>query len=205
VCEIIFDPKEYYMAQAAGSVAVAHEHSGRHRALIKVFLTSASICLFLDQVGKCWAFTGWREPVGIRRLIPGLYAGAQARNYGGMLSLEGHRAPLLQATLTIVGFVALCVCLRRAFVLDRDRWSRFDGVAGGLILAGALGNQLDRLALGYVRDYLFLAVRPTDIFNTADVFMVLGAFLFLGSLLVGRRARSASSCSSAREPAGRHA
>jgi lipoprotein signal peptidase len=56
-----------------------------------------------------------------------------------------------------------------------------------LLLAGALGNQVDRLALGYVRDYVMLGIRPTDIFNTADMFMVLGALLLLGSLMIHHR------------------
>ena len=84
----------------------------------------------------------------------------------------------------IVGFIVLGMVFRWAIVLDRDRWCQFDAAAGGLLLAGALGNQVDRLALGYVRDYVILAIRPTDIFNTADVFMVLGALLLLGSLLI---------------------
>jgi signal peptidase II len=157
-----------------------------------MFLVSAGVCLSVDQLGKWRAFAGWTEPAGIRQVIPGLYTGAQARNYGGMYSLEGQRAPLLQGSLTIVGFVALCLSFRWAIVLDRDRWSRFDAAAAGLLLAGALGNQVDRLALGYVRDYLFLGIRPTDIFNPADVFMVLGAVLLLGSLLIQHRTRIAS-------------
>ena len=58
---------------------------------------------------------------------------------------------------------------------------------GELVLGGALGNQVDRLALGYVRDYVMLGIRPTDIFNTADMFMVLGALLLLGSLMIHHR------------------
>ncbi|MGC1722997.1 MAG: signal peptidase II [Isosphaeraceae bacterium] len=64
---------------------------------------------------------------------------------------------------------------------------KFDATAGGLLLAGALGNQMDRLALGYVRDYVMLGIRPTDIFNTADMFMVLGALLLLGSMMIHHR------------------
>jgi len=77
--------------------------------------------------------------------------------------------------------------LRWAIVLDRDRWCVIDAAAGGLLLAGAVGNQFDRLTLGYVRDYLVIAARPFEVFNTGDVFMVLGALLLLGSLAMRRR------------------
>ena len=174
------------MYHPTGSLSLRQQEIARHRALLGVFLVSAGLGLALDQLGKWWAFADWREPAAISQVVPGLYAGAQARNYGGMYSLEGQRAPLLQGSLTIFGFVCVCLVLRWAIVLDPDRWSRFDAAAGGLLLAGALGNQVDRLALGYVRDYLILGIRPSDIFNTADVFMVLGALLLLGSLMTHR-------------------
>ena len=159
-------------------VAATGNHSASH--LLVVFLVSAGVCLSFDQLGKWWAFASWREPAAISQVIPGLYAGAEARNYGGIYSLNGYGTPFLRGGLTIIGFVVLSMVFRWAIVLDRDRWCKFDATAGGLLLAGALGNRVDRLALGYVRDYVMLGIRPTDIFNTADMFMVLGALLLLG-------------------------
>jgi lipoprotein signal peptidase len=46
---------------------------------------------------------------------------------------------------------------------------------------------VDRLVLGYVRDYLILGIRPNDIFNTADLFMLVGALLLMGSLMIHQR------------------
>ena len=157
--------------------------------LLALFVVSTGVWLSLDQLGKGWAFGSWRVPARAVRIVPGFYAGAQARNYGGMYSLEGHRPPFLQGVLAVAGFVVLSMVFRWVFVLDRDRWSWFDAAAGGLLLAGALGNQVDRVILGYVRDYLIVASRPTDIFNTADVFMIVGAALLLGSLLIAHQVR----------------
>jgi signal peptidase II len=179
------------MIHPPGSSSLPPREIARQRALLVVFLISAGVCLSFDQLGKSWAFASWREPARISQVIPGLYAGAQVRNYGGIYSLEGYGTPSLRAGLAIVGFVVLGMVLRWAIVLDRDRWCKFDAAAAGLLLAGALGNQVDRLALGYVRDYVILAIRPSDIFNTADVFMVLGALLLLGSLMIHHRTRIA--------------
>jgi signal peptidase II len=77
--------------------------------------------------------------------------------------------------------------LRWALVLDRDRWRALDAVAGGVLMAGILGNQLDRLLLGFVRDYIVLASFPHQIFNTADVFMLVGTIVLIGSLLASRK------------------
>jgi signal peptidase II len=163
----------------------------RHRALLAFFLMVTTVSVAIDQVGKAWAFASWRIPGGPREIIPGLFAGAQGRNYGGIYSLEGFGTPMSRGALSVIGLIAIGMILRWAFVLDRDRWRIIDAIAGGLLLGGALGNQLDRLVLGYVRDYLVLAVRPFEIFNTGDVFMVLGATLLLGSLSLRRRPPSA--------------
>lgn len=54
-------------------------------------------------------------------------------------------------------------------------------LGGGLVLGGAAGNLLDRVASGGVTDYLDLRVWP--IFNLADVAIVCGvALLVLGTL-----------------------
>ncbi len=172
------------MAQSSGPSSLMQPGTARHRALLVIFLVSTGVWLSLDQLGKGWAFASWRVPARAVQLVPGLYAGTQARNYGGMYSLEGQDTPFIRVALAIVGFVVLGMVMRWVFVLDRDRWCHFDAAAGGLLLAGALGNQVDRLTLGFVRDYMVLASRPTDIFNTADIFMVLGALLLIGSLLV---------------------
>jgi signal peptidase II len=161
--------------------------SVRPRVLLIVFLAVAATGLACDQIGKTWSFAPWREPAGLREIIPGLFAGAQGRNYGGIHSLEGFGSPPIRWGLTLAGFFALGMALRWAIILDRDRWRMIDALAGGLVLAGILGNQLDRLALGYVRDYLILASRPYEIFNSADVFMVLGTMVLLASMITRRR------------------
>jgi signal peptidase II len=157
--------------------------------LLAVFLVAALLGFASDQLGKRWAFSLCRESAGACELIPGLIAGVQARNSGGMCSLEGTGTWLLRGFLFLVGFVTAGIMAWSAIVLDRDRWGIVDALAGGLLLGGVLGNQYDRLALGYVRDFLVLAARPHEVFNPGDVFMVLGGTLLLGSLFFGRRRR----------------
>jgi signal peptidase II len=104
-----------------------------------------------------------------------------------MFSLEGTGSAMVVWTFTTIAFVLLGMAFRWAIVLDRDRWRLIDAAAGGLLLGGILGNQLDRLTLGYVRDYIILARYPYNVFNTADVFMILGAVILIGSWLTNRR------------------
>jgi signal peptidase II len=62
-------------------------------------------------------------------------------------------------------------------------------LALGLILAGAIGNLIDRLFLGYVVDFLDFRVWP--VFNVADSAITVGAVLLGWSLLKDSKAKSA--------------
>lgn len=81
---------------------------------------------------------------------------------------EGPRRHLL----TIFGAIAIVAL---AAVVIRGRGSR--ATRGGflLILAGAVGNYVDRLARGYVVDFIRVPYWP--VFNVADVLVVVGVGL----------------------------
>lgn len=56
--------------------------------------------------------------------------------------------------------------------------SIFYSISFGFIVGGAIGNLIDRLTLGYVRDFIFLDFWPTfPIFNLADTFLCIGAVM----------------------------
>lgn len=51
-------------------------------------------------------------------------------------------------------------------------------ISFGFIVGGAIGNLIDRLFLGYVRDFIFLDFWPTfPVFNFADTFLCIGAVM----------------------------
>ena len=54
-----------------------------------------------------------------------------------------------------------------------------------LLYAGILGNLIDRIFFGYVKDYLSFTLfhYSFPVFNLADTFIVLGAFLFVITVL----------------------
>ena len=58
-----------------------------------------------------------------------------------------------------------------------------NGVSLGLILAGALGNLIDRLFCGYVIDFLDFLIWP--VFNVADSAITVGAILLGYSIIKG--------------------
>jgi len=61
---------------------------------------------------------------------------------------------------------------------------RFLDTAFALFLAGALGNLVDRIFLGYVRDFIRLDFLNFPIFNLADVFINVGVILLVTYFII---------------------
>lgn len=56
--------------------------------------------------------------------------------------------------------------------------STFYCIAFGFIIGGAVGNLIDRICLGYVRDFIYLDFFPSfPVFNFADSFLCVGAVM----------------------------
>ncbi len=57
--------------------------------------------------------------------------------------------------------------------------NRWEQLGYGLILGGAMGNGIDRFALGYVVDFLDFRLINFPVFNLADVFINIGIVCLL--------------------------
>jgi signal peptidase II len=87
---------------------------------------------------------------------------------------------LLLASGMTLGAIAL------AWWKRRGQASRTENVAYVLVVGGAIGNVADRVARGYVVDFIHLHRRP--VFNVADMAICAGAML-LGVAMVRRPGR----------------
>ena len=64
------------------------------------------------------------------------------------------------------------------------RWNLLPAIAFGLILAGALGNLYDRIVYKAVRDFIDFYAINWPIFNMADTYITIGAFLIIILLFI---------------------
>ena len=58
-------------------------------------------------------------------------------------------------------------------------------IALGFVLAGSIGNLVDRIAFGYVRDFLHFEFWPSfPVFNIADMCLTVGVIVFLAYIII---------------------
>jgi signal peptidase II len=95
---------------------------------------------------------------------------------------EGIRVPIL-----IVGGALALLVLAAVLVRHRPALS-VARAALVLVTAGAFGNYVDRIARGYVVDFIHIHHWP--VFNVADVYVTAGAMMLVLSTFRAQRTRS---------------
>jgi len=139
---------------------------------LKLYKTSISIFLILliDQITKYLAIK-FLSPDGMIKLLPFLNL-VYVENTGtafGMFKFLGSGFFIIVA-LVVTGF------LFYMYFKDTKNWFIYS-----LIIAGALGNIIDRLIYGYVIDFIDLHLKNLHwpAFNVADSAISIGMILFL--------------------------
>lgn len=111
--------------------------------------------------------------------IPGLINLVMVENKGaGFGIFQGKTIALTVITFILV--IGILVYL--FFALKETEWLRISLV---FVVGGGIGNIVDRIALGYVRDFLQFAFwEDFPVFNVADSFVTVGAFMLIVVLIV---------------------
>ena len=122
-------------------------------------------------------------------LIKNFFAITYYQNTGAAWSiLEGQ-----QVLLILVAVVMLVVVYSMMFSFEENKLTNF---AFGVLFGGIVGNLIDRILFGYVRDFIAFTIfgYHFPIFNIADVAIVVGVILLIidtikGEIKNGNRSR----------------
>lgn len=138
----------------------------------------ALIALVLDQITKIWVINAFRLYESIE-VLP-FFNLTYVRNYGAAFSFLSDAGGWQRWFFTAIAIVVSVLVI---FWLKKAKPSQvLFPIALSLILGGALGNLYDRLAYGYVVDFLDFYYQSWHwpAFNVADSAIFLGAvFLIL--------------------------
>lgn len=98
-------------------------------------------------------------------------------NYGAAFSILQNKQAFLIA-FTGLAMTAIAIYVAR----ERKKLPGAEIAALGLIVGGGLGNLIDRVAQGYVVDFLNIHILP--VFNVADMAVCAGSALLVYSVMV---------------------
>jgi signal peptidase II len=147
-----------------------------------IFLLVAALVIILDQITKTWLQTHFVPGQSVPET--GFFRIVYAQNTGAAFSIFYGKT----AFLTYISIFGALLILAYNFILAphlpglQTRWNK---IALGFILAGTVGNLIDRFTLHYVRD--FISVGPWPVFNIADSSIVIGVIMFALSILLFSR------------------
>lgn len=152
----------------------------------KPYAILIAVLVALDQASKAWI----EAKVGLYgsvRVIPGFFSLSHVRNTGGIFGIF-NGTPSLWIRLSLLGLSLTALVLVLVYFFKAGEGHGLLKYSLALVVAGALGNQIDRIARGYVVDFLEMHVRrfywPT--FNVADSCVTIGAILLVYVFFVRR-------------------
>lgn len=142
----------------------------------KVTLPALTLLLVgLDQLSKWWIVANL-EQNSLRPFLPGVFSLTYVRNYGAAFSMLQNQQWLFSLVTVLVLSFAVYYLFKH---LSASIWLLLGLV---LIIAGGLGNFIDRLRLGYVVDMVHLDFMDFAIFNVADSYLTVGVILLILTL-----------------------
>ena len=142
-----------------------------------------ALVLVIDQLSKQWALTALGK-VGSTVVLPGPVDLTLVFNNSNAFGLVPVSGELTRWGLTTLNLVVASILVR---VVVRRAAARLTTVGFAFIIAGAIGNALDRIRFGWVID-LFNASKLGFIwiFNVADVSIDIGIALLLIATYLAR-------------------
>lgn len=149
------------------------------------YLTATAAVFLLDQATKAWAIRKLRFSGDIE-VIPDFFNFAYAQNTGVAFSMFNSHGDTGRWALSALAFFAATLVLYFFWRTPRND----DRILGALalLLAGILGNVVDRVRLGYVVDFIDFQFGnwhyPT--FNIADIAICTGAGLLILDMFLTR-------------------
>lgn len=143
------------------------------------FITIAIIIL-LDRITKYAAKALLLKDTNID-LINGYLSFTYLENRGAAFGIFRNKKILL------IGVTSFVVLLLIYYLVKNTDINRFLKIGLILIIAGALGNLIDRVILGYVIDFIHFYIKNVfdwPVFNIADISVVCGSIILALSLLL---------------------
>lgn len=149
--------------------------NNKNKRLIMCIL-SIIVLVIIDQLTKKWAVLTLKDTDGIE-LIKGvleLYYLPNGNTGAAFGMLAGH-----QTLFLIIAIIISIVLLFIIYNLPFEKKYRYLTILLTFIIAGGIGNMIDRYMLNYVIDFIYFSLINFPIFNTADIYVSVSTTLLV--------------------------
>ena len=144
-----------------------------------IYIVLGIVLLVIDQISKL-IISKYLVNSNIT-LIPKFLTFTYIKNFGAAFGiLEGKRVFFIIITVVVSSYLVY------ELVKSKDKTNI---ISLTLIISGILGNFIDRVVLGYVRDFISFSIF-NPVFNIADSFIVIGTILYIINMFVGDKNES---------------
>lgn len=146
-----------------------------------IYLIITAILIITDQITKVIA-TGMLKQIGTIEVIKNIISFTYVENRGAAFGiLQNHR--WLFILFTICAIIAIIV-----YTIKVKPQSKLYMWSASLIVAGGIGNLIDRIWREYVVDMIEFTFINYPVFNFADICVVVGAILLCIYVLFDKKA-----------------
>lgn len=144
--------------------------------MLNRWLWLSALVIALDQLSKAWIINHFA--FGESYTVLSVFNLVLAHNTGAAFSFLNDAGGIQRWLFSIIAIAASVWIVR---LLSKHRAQLLFALALSMILGGALGNLIDRLAYGYVVDFLSFhwGEHYFPAFNLADSAITCGAFLLI--------------------------
>lgn len=158
---------------------------------VKIAITliiAFAIWMVLDRVTKIYFDSGQFSLVqNITGSILGLFHFTLVHNTGAAFGIFGNATVVLGVISIVVSIVLLAMPFINAKMHNDKKteflFSTFQLILIAIIAAGGIGNAIDRLATGYVVDFICFDFIDFPVFNIADIGVTCGIIIIATILL----------------------
>ncbi|MCI5872291.1 MAG: signal peptidase II [Clostridiales bacterium] len=149
------------------------EHSILRKGLIGLIISA--LLIFIDQLAKNLAVAHLKgqEPIVLWK---GVFELRYLENRGAAFGILQDQRMFFLILTSLVLILIIYVYLKKLPNEHRFLWLNIIAV---LFFAGAIGNFIDRFMQDYVVDFFYFCLIDFPIFNVADIYVTVAAFLLI--------------------------
>ncbi|MGN1478308.1 MAG: signal peptidase II [Acutalibacteraceae bacterium] len=142
-----------------------------------ISLSAIAVLTAVDQIIKYFVLL-YLKPVGSVSVINGFLEWNYVENTGAAFGSFSSSTTLLSVITAVIILAGIA-----AIILKKIK-NKYLLVTATIIIAGGLGNLIDRIFRGYVVDFIKVLFIDFPVFNFADILVTCGSFMLIIYLII---------------------